>query len=747
MKCHGGVWRMTTSTLARGRSAGASAAALALFLVLSVPLFPVAAPESAPDQVAWNIFSIGDEPGWETSLAFMPAGSFEWSGRLMAAIAQGDYDLQLVEADPEYGAKRTSVITQEPVWALHDLVATPDGTLIVAYTQGDDSECCALVVQRSNDAGRTWMSPVQWDPPEGRTASYPILLFANGAGVFMVENTVAAGTGSDEPLARILRSQDEGATFEPIATLPEASRVSAVAERSEGGLWLAGQSGSAFEPTLYQLAPADGEPWQLTTTVRYADFHPSDVKVAEDANGQVIMMWSEMAGSQKENVWLALPAPASGNLEDPVAVGSDGRAYWGLRLATDGDGRILAVWHHADTMYSQRDRGYSIASTSDAGGLLGVTRSLSAYGHIEEAAVGSCYAAFATAAADLNVWTRRVCVDADLDCPDVHHALESVTFRVRDGEALGDDQEVVWSVDGVALAAGEVLEHEFAQAGDYMVDAVLETPDASYPIGSCSVQVPNLPPVVEIALPEEATAACDLVPIVASASDPYGRLRESRLTVDGEYRSTGGRIEGLTPGVHEVVLTAVDEGGLTATATGSIEVLACPRVVEAQVAFERLSDAAETVRLVPLLPPFMEGAVTYTWSEDGVVLSHDPILAMMAAQIQRRTFRVDVKDEHGQRAESELRVPALVVVPAPAPTLPPESPAPSASPPLPDPFGDLAEGAEGAPARPETEMGADPPRLEIREAASEPGPGLGILAFAMTLGGASLLIYGWSRRR
>lgn len=163
--------------------------------------------------------------------------------------------------------------------------------------------------------------------------------------------------------------------------------------------------------------------------------------------------------------------------------------------------------------------------------------------------------------------------------PQTGHAPLDVTFDATEStDPDGSVKSYNWSFGDGQTGGGQTIPHRFLSQGTYSV--TLTVTDNSGKSGSVShtviVEPPNQPPVAKFTF--SPLRGLYPLPVTFDAStsfDTDGSVEQYDWDFGGEETGTGRVVQHTFPeeGIYNVVLTAIDDDGDTATASGTVEVL------------------------------------------------------------------------------------------------------------------------------------------------------------------------------
>ncbi|MEA3401846.1 MAG: exo-alpha-sialidase, partial [Armatimonadota bacterium] len=159
------------------------------------------------------------------------------------------------------------------------LGAARDGTILLCFSVGADTDSMAYVA-RSEDGGLSWRPPAEVGLPNGpaavRTSAPPVSI---GSDIWLLPVTMA--DEASEPAGVVLRSADDGASWEAISELPEPLVEPALAVTRDGR-WLALARRPESDEIVQSVSRDGGESWSQPAPIALRGTRPSVVELLED---------------------------------------------------------------------------------------------------------------------------------------------------------------------------------------------------------------------------------------------------------------------------------------------------------------------------------------------------------------------------------------------------------------------------------------------------------------------------------
>jgi len=299
-----------------------------------------------------------------------------WANRYTAN--QGWSTPQLLEADNRGEAVGARVVIDG------------SGNAIAVWEQDDGTQI--NIVANRYEVGTGWGTARLIETSNSGRAFRPqIAMSANGDAVVVWEqddasnrsnvwaNRYAAGAGWET--AQLIETLNADA-FSPHVTIDANGNAMAVWEQSIG-----------LQSTIWAKRYAAGAGWDgAQTPIETNNLgEASGARVATDANGNVVAVWSEWDGTH-ENIWTnRYTAGAGWGTAQLIETDDSGNAS-GAQVAVDADGTAMAVWSQSD---GQRNNAWAnryvagtgwgtaqLIETNDAGTILGPQVAIGAGGHV-----------------------------------------------------------------------------------------------------------------------------------------------------------------------------------------------------------------------------------------------------------------------------------------------------------------------------------------------------------------------------
>ena len=276
--------------------------------------------------------------------------------------------------------------------------------------------------------------------------------------------------------------------------------------------------------------------------------------------------------------------------------------------------------------------------------------------HTVTLTVTDSHGASATDEMILTVTNDPPVADAGLD--QTVQTLDSVTLN---GSGSSDPENDIkfytWSIDGTLLnASGPTPVVGPFDAGVYTITLTVSDGGGGEATDQMVLTVLNRAPVAD-AGPDRTANHAQTVTLAGSGSDPEGSALSYAWTLNGlpiaaVANPTVGPFE---IGVHTLTLTVTDDHGATATDSMSVTVTNAPPLANAGP--DQTVNHAQTVTLDGSGSSDPEGgALTYTWSVDGVqaATGASPVIGPFAVGIH--TVTLTVTDDHGATATDNMVV-------------------------------------------------------------------------------------------
>jgi hypothetical protein len=195
-------------------------------------------PNASPGPVRRQAASDTEQPAWafagNLGEAFRIAGLARHpSGPLFAAATTREAEeanTGTVFRSDDGGETWGPVPPLPHAWWLDSILITDEGTLLVGgmmYNLDDPERAAHAAIYRSDDLGEVWTVAGEW---MGTGSVHALLQRRNG--------DVMAGTG---PGGLTLVSHDDGESWQPLDTPPQAEHIHALAETGDGRLYAGGQ--------------------------------------------------------------------------------------------------------------------------------------------------------------------------------------------------------------------------------------------------------------------------------------------------------------------------------------------------------------------------------------------------------------------------------------------------------------------------------------------------------------------------
>lgn len=133
-----------------------------------------------------------------------------------------------------------------------------------------------------------------------------------------------------------------------------------------------------------------------------------------------------------------------------------------------------------------------------------------------------------------------------------------------------------WDFGDGTVASGAIVSHAYTRAGTYSVRLTVTDDDGASATSAMAVTVTSMPPVARIAAPEPQLAGLPMAFDGVGSSDPDGSVVGYTWDFGDGQSADGAQVSHAysAPGNYIVALTVVDNDGVSASATATVEVRA-----------------------------------------------------------------------------------------------------------------------------------------------------------------------------